>query len=119
MEYQGGNKLADVLHNSKMNIPDDDIVLLDLNAHSFDFYTACNHKVVDVHKLHELYPSVKDKYFLLDTHLARTLETEGFEVKPELEHADYNVTTVKLKFLEPNTRLQQCDSLMLAHIYLK
>lgn len=119
MQYQGGNELADMLHKSKLNISNDDIALLNLNAHSFDFYTSYNHKIVDVNKLHELYPSVKDKYFLLDSRLARTLETQGFEVKPELEHVDYNVTTVKLKFLEPKTRLQQCDSLMLARIYLK
>ena len=119
MEYQGGNQLADMFHKSKLNIPNDDILLLNTNAHSFDFYTAYNHQIVDVNKLHELYPSIKDKYFIIDTHTARTLETQGFQFKPVIEHTDYNVTTVKLKFLEPKTRLQQCDSLMLAQIALK
>ena len=119
MQYQGGNQLADMLHKSKLDIPNEDIMLLNTNAHSFDFYTAYNHQVVDVNKLHEFYPSIKDKYFIIDTHTARTLESQGFQFKPVLEHTDYNVTTVKLKFLAPKTRLQQCDSLMLAQIALK
>src|SRR6266542_573120 len=117
MEYQGGNKLADMIHDKKINIPNDDILLLESSAHSFDFYMGYNHKVVDINKLQELYPSAKDKYFLLTSGMARELEAEGFEVKPEFTHVDYNVTIIKLKFLNAHTRLQQCDSLMLAHIY--
>jgi len=117
MEYQGGNKLADMIHDKKINITNDDILLLESSAHSFDFYMGYNHKVVDINKLQELYPSAKDKYFLLTSGMARELEAEGFEVKPEFTHVDYNVTIIKLKFLNAHTRLQQCDSLMLAHIY--
>jgi 4-amino-4-deoxy-L-arabinose transferase-like glycosyltransferase len=119
MEYQGGNKLAEMIHDKKINIPNDEILLLESSAHSFDFYMGYNHQVVDITELPQLYPSIKDKYFLLKSEMARELETKGFEVKPDFTHVDYNVTTVKLKFLNSRTRLQQCDSLMLAHIYRK
>jgi hypothetical protein len=119
MEYQAGNKLVDMMHDRKVSIPNNDILLLESSAHSFDFYMGYNHRVIDLNKLPQSYPSVKDKYFLLKSEMVRDLETKGFVVKPEFTHVDYNVTTVSLKFLNPRTRLQQCDSLMLAHIYLK
>jgi len=119
MEYQAGNKLVDMIRDKKVNIPNNDILLLESSAHSFDFYMGYNHRVVDINKMPQLYPSIKDKYFLLKSGMARDLETKGFEVKPEFIHVDYNVTTVTLKFLNSRTRLQQCDSLMLAHIYRK
>jgi len=119
MEYQAGNKLVDMIHDKKVNIPNNDILLLETSAHSFDFYMGYNHQVVDINKLPQLYPAIKNKYFLLKSQMAKDLEAKGFEVKPDFTHVDYNVTTVKLKFLNPHTRLQQCDSLMLAHIYLK
>jgi hypothetical protein len=119
MEYQAGNKLVDMIHHKKINIPNNDILLLESSAHSFDFYMGYNHPVVDINKLPQLYSSIKDKYFLLKSGMARDLESKGFEIRPDFTHVDCNVTTVTLKFLSSRTRLQQCDSLMLAHIYRK
>jgi hypothetical protein len=107
-----------MIHDKKVNIPNNNILLLESSAHSFDFYMGYNHQVADINKLQQLYPSIKEKYFLLKSEMARDLEAKGFTVKPEFIHMDYNVTTVTLKFLNSRTRLQQCDSLMLAHIYL-
>jgi hypothetical protein len=60
---------------------------------------------------------MKNKVFLLSSGNKRELEAKGFVIDPILEQFDYNVNTVKLKFLNPAKRMSQCDTLMLARIY--
>jgi 4-amino-4-deoxy-L-arabinose transferase-like glycosyltransferase len=117
LRYQGGNELAFQMKREKSAIKDTEILLLDVNAHSFDFYRGFNHDVApDVHTLATQLPSYKDKYFLLTTSMARRLPADSFVVKPVVSHIDYNVTTLKLKFLNPKTRATKCDTLMLARL---
>lgn len=116
MKYQGGNELAFKIRQEKLAIDDKDIYLLDVNAHSFDFYRNHNHTIIETNLLAEKLPSMKDSYFLLSSGLARQLEADSFIIKPVISHTDYNVARMKLKFLNPKTRMKLCDTLMLAHI---
>jgi len=117
LNYQGGNKLAARMERD-MNPPisDRDILLLDVNAHSFDFYRGYNHDIVDLTQLGNKLPSLPDKYFLITAKMARESLADSFIVKPVISADDYNVTTLKLKFLNPKTRGSKLDTLMLAKI---
>ncbi len=115
MEYQGGQKLAEKV--KAKNIPHKDILLLENDSHSFDFYLGYNHKLVSWEQLSGQSPEVRDKFILLTSSMKRELEKRGLTVKPEFIELDYRVSKVKLKFLNRKTRLSVCDSLILGKIY--
>jgi 4-amino-4-deoxy-L-arabinose transferase-like glycosyltransferase len=119
LKYQGGNELAFQMRRDNNRIDDRNIILLDVNAHSFDFYRNYNHDIVDVSQLGNKLPSLQNKYFLLTTKMTREAWADSFIIKPVVSHVDYNVTTLKLKFLNPKTRMSKVDTLMLAQIELK
>jgi hypothetical protein len=116
LKYQGGNELAFQMRKENNLIDDRDIILLDVNAHSFDFYRSYNHDIVDIGHLGEKLPSLQNKYFLLTAKMTREAWADSFTIKPVISHVDYNVTTLKLKFLNPKTRTSKLDTLMLAQI---
>ena len=64
-----------------------------------------------------IYPQLKDKYFLLSSTQVDYIEAQGFKVVPQFRQPDYNVTTIKLNFLNPATRAKTLNTLMLAKIY--
>ena len=117
LKYQGGNELVTLMREQNMTIPDSNIVLIESGAHSFDFYRNYSHEVAHTDIFLNGYPNMNDKYFLLNNRIKDVLVREGYSVQPVISHLDYNVTTVQLKFLNPSTRLKNCDTLMLAKIY--
>lgn len=117
LKYQGGNELVKLMRQKNIVIADSDIVLIESGAHSFDFYRNYNHPVVQRDIFSEEYTAFRDKYFLLNNKIRDVLIKEGYDVKPFISHLDYNVTTVQLKFLNPQTRIKNCDTLMLAKIF--
>lgn len=116
LKYQGGNELAFKMKKENIVVDDKDVLLLDVNAHSFDFYRGYNHQIVEINKLKEELSTHSNSYFLLNSKMARQLEMDSLTIKPFISHVDYNVTTLKFKFLNPKTRLSKCDTLMLAKI---
>jgi hypothetical protein len=119
MKYQGGNELVNTLKHEKIAIPDQQIMLVELHAHSFDFYRKYNHHIVEAADFPARYDSIRNNYFLLSGFLARHLESKGFVILPIASQNDYNVATMKWKFLNPSTRKSTFDTLMLAKIYRK
>ena len=117
LKYQAGNELVKLMKKQNIAIPDSNIMLIESGAHSFDFYRNYNHKVAQTDIFLKQYPTMKDKYFFLNNKIRDVLTKEGYDVKPVISHIDYNVTTVQLKFLNPPTRIKNCDTLMLARIY--
>ena len=114
--YQGGNALADQLKLRPAPVADEDIILLDNNAHSFDFYRAYNHAIVDPAELESRYDSLRSAYFLLSSTIARDLISRGYRIDTVVSAPDYNVSTLKLKFLNPATRFSRVDTLMLGRL---
>jgi 4-amino-4-deoxy-L-arabinose transferase-like glycosyltransferase len=117
LRYQGGNELAKEMREQNINIPDENIVSVEQQAHSFDFYRGHNHATLDAAAFSMAYPQLKDKYFLLSRGTKIEVEDQGFEVHPVISHADYNVSVVKFKFLNPQTRASSLDTLFLARVY--
>lgn len=116
MQYQAGNELAKLLKQKGLAIPDSRISLLNPNAHTFDFYRAYNHSIVDEGDLLKKGLLPAGQYFILDNLQKAQLTAAGFRVAPVASQADYNVSTITLKFLNPATRAQRLDTLMLAQI---
>jgi hypothetical protein len=116
MQYQGGNQLAKQMQENHISIPDSSIRLLEVNAHSFDFYRGYNHIIVDIDYFKEEYQGMSGKYFLVTSEIASRLRADSFIVTPVVSHLDYNVARMKLKFLNPATRDRLLDTLMLAKI---
>jgi 4-amino-4-deoxy-L-arabinose transferase-like glycosyltransferase len=115
LKYQAGNELAFEMRKENSAIADKDILLLEVNAHSFDYYRGYNHEIVNEDTVKNNISRYSNNYFLIGSKQARGL-ADSFVVTPVLYHVDYNVTTLKLKFLNPKTRLSKCDTLILAKI---
>ena len=116
MTYQGGNQMAREMKEKNIQIPHDDIILIEHGSHSFDFYTGYNHRVIEMNELDSVYPEMKDKYFLVMSHMKRDLEARGYSLQPRLVKTDYRVSMPRLKFLNEETRMSVCDSLILGKI---
>lgn len=119
LKYQGGNEMVNTMKEKNILIPTEDIILLEPNAHSFDFYTAHNHVLLPPEDFDKNYPVLKDKYFFLSRADKNALQQQGYKVEPVISQADYNVAKVGLKFLNPAGREKRLDTLMLARIYRK
>lgn len=117
LKYQGGNEMVKVMKEKNIIIPAEDIILLEPNAHSFDFYTAYNHVLVPLEDFDKNYPALKDKYFFLSRSDRNALQQQGYRVEPLVSQRDYNIAKVSLKFLNPTGREKRLDTLMLARIY--
>lgn len=117
LKYQGGNEMVKTMKEKNILIPTEDIILLEPNAHSFDFYTAQNHVLLSLEDFDKNYPVLKDKYFFLSRADKNALQQQGYRVEPVISQADYNVAKVGLKFLNPAGREKRLDTLMLARIY--
>jgi 4-amino-4-deoxy-L-arabinose transferase-like glycosyltransferase len=116
MKYQGGNELAKTLKEKNILIPDKDIMLMESSAHTFDFYRAYNHPLASLDSFSQMYPSIKDKYFIVNGKIGRQLEAEGFTIQPVVQNVDYNVSTITFKFLNSKSRASKLDTLMLAKV---
>jgi 4-amino-4-deoxy-L-arabinose transferase-like glycosyltransferase len=116
MKFQAGNEMVKKMKQEKINIPDEEIYLLESNAHSFDFYRRYWHPVYNFEQPDPLRENYEGKYFLMNKEIKKELELRGFTIKPAVMQPDYNVARVKLKFLNEKTRYQLVDTLYLARI---
>lgn len=117
LKYQAGNEMVKSMKEKNIMIPDKDIMLIETNAHSFDYYRGYNHPIASLDEFGRIYSDIKDKYFLLNRDQRDILQQQGFRVEPVISRPDYNVAKVSLKFLNPATREKRLDTLMLAKIY--
>lgn len=117
LTYQAGNEMAKQLKEKNIQIPDQQIKLIETNAHSFDFYRGYSHPVVSIEEVKKNYPDFKENYFLINSGQRDELQKQGFRIEPVISQKDYNVAKVSLKFLNPATRIKRLDTLMLAKIH--
>jgi 4-amino-4-deoxy-L-arabinose transferase-like glycosyltransferase len=117
LQYQGGNELVKMMEAQHIQIADSNILQVEPNAHSFDFYRNHNHPLIGIDNIVERYPELSGKYFLITNYYKKELEGKGFVVTPVVSHVDFNVATIRLSFLNPATRMQRADTLMLVKVY--
>lgn len=113
-KYQGGNELVKKMKEENIEIPRENIRLLYTNAHTFDYYLGYNHEIVDTAKVPRGDTSVT---YLVTSPIAKKLREKGYSIDPVVSHVDYNVNAIKLRFLNPKTRYNRLDTLMLAKVY--
>jgi len=117
LTYQAGNEMVTLIKQKKINIPDEQIFLVETNAHTFDFYRGYLHQVILIEELEKNHSNLKSNYFLLNMGQRNELQQKGFKIEPVISQKDYNVAKVSLKFLNPATRIKRLDTLILAKIY--
>jgi hypothetical protein len=112
--YQGGKELVRLMQEKGIEVDDRKIKLIDTHAHSFDFYRGYNHRVANVDSLPK---GDSSSYYLLGSGDAQRLLLQGYRIDTIVSHPDFNVSTIKLKFLREKTRESTLDTLMLARVY--
>lgn len=112
--YQGGEELVELMEEKGIEIDDSKIKLIDTHAHSFDFYSGYNHSVANADSLPR---GDSSYYYLLGSGDAHRLIEKGYTIDTLVSHPDFNVSTIKLKFLRNETRESTLDTLMLARVY--
>jgi len=117
LKYQGGNEIVVQMKEKNIDIPDERIILIDPNAHSFDFYRGYSHILMTPEELEQDNSATRDHFFLMNRGERKILEEKGFRIEPVISQRDYNVAKVSLKFLNTATRDKRLDTLMLARIY--
>jgi len=117
LKYQGGNEMARQMKEKNIAIPDEKIILIDPNAHSFDFYRGYSHPLLTPDELVQDDSATRDHFFLMNRGDRKILEEKGFKIEPVISQKDYNVAKVSLKFLNMATREKRLDTLMLARVY--
>ena len=116
LKFQGGNQLVKEYEKLPVKPHRDSIVLMETNAHSFDFYMNHNHQITSPGEAIAHYDSTGHIYYLMTSHQAAWIRSQGMGVEPLVKHIDHNVTTITLKFLNPATRHKKMDTLMLARL---
>jgi 4-amino-4-deoxy-L-arabinose transferase-like glycosyltransferase len=116
MRYQAGNELANEIKQKNIVIPDEQIYLVDVNAHTFDFYRKYNHAIATEDGFLKKDSLDKSALYLINQEQKAKFKAAGFLVEPVASHADYNVSTITFKFLNPATRARKLDTLMLARL---
>jgi 4-amino-4-deoxy-L-arabinose transferase-like glycosyltransferase len=117
LTYQAGNEMAKQMKQKNINVPDEQIFLVETNAHSFDFYRGYSHQVLLIEELEKNQSHLKNNYFLINKGQGYELQQKGFKIEPVVSQKDYNIAKVSLKFLNPATRIKRLDTLLLAKIY--
>jgi len=117
LKYQGGNELVRQMKEKNITIPDEKIILIDPNAHSFDFYRGYSHPLLTPEELVHDDSTTRGHFFLMNNGDRKILEEKGFRIEPIISQRDYNVAKVSLKFLNTATREKRLDTLMLARIH--
>lgn len=116
LKYQAGNEMATYMKQHQVAIPDSNIVMLDAHVHSFDFYRAHNHFIIEPDQFSAYYPSLQQHYFVMNKGVKAKLTEEGYVVQPVIQLPDYNVAMLSLPFINPKTRDERLDSLYLARV---
>ena len=117
LQYQGGNELARQMKEKTIPIADEKIILIDPNAHSFDYYRGYSHPLITPEQLVQNDSMTRDHFFLMNLGERKILEEKGFRIEPVISQRDYNVAKVSLKFLNMATREKKLDTLMIARVY--
>ena len=109
--------MVKAMKEKNISIANAEIILVEPNAHSFDYYSGYNHTLLPLEEFDKQYPRLKDKYFFISRADRNALQNQGYKVEVVISQPDYNVAKVSLKFLNPASREKRLDTLMLAKIY--
>jgi hypothetical protein len=110
LTYQAGNELA-IATKSKVD-PKNVYIWPFIYNPSFQFYSKELKKDFKDTVLQENHPV----WILIDRNSLPRLKEKHLSVLEQYTHHDYNIGTMSLKFVDPNTRRQTLDSLFLIRV---
>ena len=109
--------MVKAMKERNISIANEDIFLVEPNAHSFDFYSGYNHTLVSPGEIDKKYHLLSKKYLLVNRGDRDLLLQRGYKIDTVISQPDYNVAKVSLKFLNPSSREKRLDTLMLVQLY--
>ena len=110
LTYQAGNELA-MDSRDKVN-PKDVFLHRSLYSPSFEFYSRELRKDFSDSAFHQN----NTVWVLTDRLSFDSLKKQGYPILQTYPHYDYNIGTMSLQFINPNTRKQTLDSLFLVRV---
>ena len=112
LTYQAGSSMAEVVH--EMEIPTDKIYKIgDYHTWSLDFY---NKKPVKITS-YEAIKNKKDIWIYANDAQLRELQDRDFDWNIQYTRAQFRITRLSLKFLNPSKRKKTLKKMHLVHIY--
>jgi len=112
LKYQAGSEMAKVIQ--KQHIPTDKIYKLsEKHTWSMDFY---NQNPVNISSISDIKGKKDIWVYATDAELA-ALKTNGFDWDKHYTKADFRITRLQKKFLDPATRKKVLRKMHLIHIY--
>ncbi|WP_209405926.1 glycosyltransferase family 39 protein [Pseudozobellia sp. WGM2] len=112
LTYQAGSSMAEVVH--EMEIPTDKIYKIgDYHTWSLDFY---NKKPVKITS-YEAIKNKKDIWIYANDDQLRELQDRDFDWNIQYTRAQFRITRLSLKFLNPSKRKKTLKKMHLVHIY--
>lgn len=110
LTYQGGLQLAKA---AKGRLDVNDVLYWPgVYSSSFDFYSATQPEIFSPGKLQQH----KTIWILTDPERIPEIKQQGYPILETITERDYEITRLKLNFLNPATRSQHLDQLMLLRI---
>jgi len=112
LKYQAGSEMAKIVAENK--IPVDRIYKLsEKHTWSFDFY---NQKPLIISSIEGI-RGKKDIWVYVTDEERRLINQSGFDWDRQYTQADFRITRLQLKFLDPATRKKVLNKMHLIHIY--
>lgn len=102
MKYQAGKDLAQEVKQKFPRLQHTDIILIEDNAHTFDFEMEYNHDTYNYAL--EKGINMDGKYFVVSEAKIKSMQDSGYIINPLIKLPDYNIARLKLKFLMPEKR---------------
>lgn len=111
LRYQGGNQLA---FETRTTInPQNAYFWPGVYNSSYNFYTASLRKEFG----DSLLIPGKQTWLIYDKVAEEKIKAAGYNLDPQYELLDFEITKLTLKFLDPSKRVEQCTKLVVAEIF--
>lgn len=110
LKYQGGNELA---FSTQNKIEATNVYYWPgIYSSSYDFYAGVLRKEIDTTNI----PSSTPVWIMIQEKNMYELTEKGYTVMETVSHPDYEITRLDLKFINPKTRKEKLNKLVLVRI---
>ena len=110
LTYQGGKPLADITRG--IADPKDVYFWKNTFSSTYSFYSASNRQVYD----DSLKQTGKNFWLIYERSQQAEIDSLGFELGKTFSVRDYEITRLKNKFVDPATRKETLDEMIMAEV---
>jgi hypothetical protein len=110
LTYQGGKPLADVTRG--IADPKDVYFWKNTFSSTYSFYSSSNRQVFD----DSLITQEKKSWLIYNKSQQAEIDSAGFDFGKTFSVPDYEITRLKQKFIDPKTRKETLDEMIMAEV---